>query len=225
MEHLLLTEDDSTIAMGLEYSLRREGFAVTVTENVRGAKKALDETRFDLLLLDIALPDGTGFEIFDFAKKICDSPVIFLTAGSDEVSVVMGLDMGADDYITKPFRVRELISRIRTVLRRCGKEKQGDGSLTSGALSIYPAQAKVYKNGAELFLTALEYRLLLIFMSNEGQLLTRPQILERIWDSSGEYVNDNTLTVYIKRLREKIEDDPADPKLLKTVRGLGYQLG
>ncbi len=224
MEHLLLVEDDTTIALGLEYSLRQEGFAVEVREDVRGARQVLSETRFDLLLLDLALPDGTGFEIFSFAKEKGDLPVIFLTANDDEVSVVMGLDMGADDYITKPFRVRELISRIRTVLRRYGRER-GDGSITVGPLSVHPAKAKVYKNGAELFLTALEYRLLLIFANNEGQVLSRAQILERIWDIAGEYVNDNTLTVYIKRLREKIEDDPTDPRLLKTVRGLGYQLG
>lgn len=150
-------------------------------------------------------------------------PVIFLTARDDEVSVVMGLDMGADDYITKPFRIRELTSRIRSVLRRAG---QGGGTLMEcGPVQINAALGKVYKNGQDVFLSALEYRLLMTLVNHAGQVLSRNQLLESIWDVSGDFVNDNTLTVYIKRLREKIEDDPQNPVVIETVRGLGYRVG
>lgn len=148
--------------------------------------------------------------------------MIFLTARDDEGSVVMGLDMGADDYITKPFRLRELVSRIRSVLRRAG---QGGGVLEFGHVQINAALGKVYKNGQDVFLTALEYRLLMTLVNHAGQILTRSQLLESIWDVSGDFVNDNTLTVYIKRLREKIEDDPQNPRIIETVRGLGYRIG
>ncbi|MDD4769009.1 MAG: response regulator transcription factor, partial [Eubacteriales bacterium] len=173
---------------------------------------------------------GSGYDVCKAVRANSDVPVIFLTACDDEVNVVMGLDMGADDYITKPFRIRELVSRIKTVLRRCDKTDDGSGLRTQseialGDVDINTAQAKVYKNGAEIQLTSLEYRLLLTFANNEGQVLSRTQLLEGIWDVAGDYVNDNTLTVYIKRLRDKIEDDPQRPALIQTVRGLGYRAG
>lgn len=226
MQKILLVEDDKTIALGLEYSLGQEGFAVTVCYDVTTALFALKQSDFSLIILDLGLPDGNGYDICRAVKAKSDVPVMFLTACDDEVNVVMGLDMGADDYITKPFRIRELVSRIKTVMRRYSKT---DGSITGlvrlGDLQLNPAQAKVYKNGIEVQLTALEYRLLLTLINNEGQVLSRSQLLEGIWDVAGDFVNDNTLTVYIKRLREKIEDDPQHPALIHTVRGLGYKAG
>ena len=233
VQKILLVEDDKTIALGLEYSLGQEGFEVTVCHDVGTAMTVLSAQEFSLIILDLSLPDGSGYEVCKAVKDKSDMPVIFLTACDDEVNVVMGLDMGADDYITKPFRVRELISRIKTVLRRyrksVGKSSAPGGRLVSGVnlgnVQIDTALAKVLKNGDEIVLTALEYRLLLTLVNNEGQVLSRGQLLEGIWDIAGDFVNDNTLTVYIKRLREKIEDDPQQPRLIHTVRGLGYRAG
>ena len=220
-KRLLIVEDDRSIAMGLEYSLRQEGFDVTLCSGVEEASRALEAERYDLAVLDLSLPDGSGYDICRLAKEKSDLPVIFLTAREDETSVVMGLDMGADDYIVKPFRLRELISRIRSVLRRYG----GAGVTTFGNVQINMAQGRVTRDGKDVFLTALEYRLLMALVQNEGNILSRNQLLESIWDVSGDFVNDNTLTVYIKRLREKIEDDPQNPKIIHTVRGLGYRIG
>lgn len=221
-QRLLIVEDDKSIALGLEYSLGQEGFEVTVCGDVRAALEALKTTRFSLAVLDLSLPDGSGYDICRAAKQQGDLPVIFLTARDDEGSVVMGLDMGADDYITKPFRLRELVSRIRSVLRRTGRG--GSGVYEYGNVQINTTQGKVFKNGQDVFLTALEYRLLMTLLSHPGQILSRGQLLESIWDVSGDFVNDNTLTVYIKRLREKIEDDPQNPVIIQTVRGLGYRM-
>lgn len=196
---------------------------MTLCAGVADALEALKTERFDLAVLDLSLPDGSGYDVCRAIKRQGDMPVIFLTARDDEVSVVMGLDMGADDYITKPFRIRELTSRIRSVLRRAG---QGGSTLMEfGPVQINAALGKVYKNGQDVFLSALEYRLLMTLANHAGQVLSRNQLLESIWDVSGDFVNDNTLTVYIKRLREKIEDDPQNPVVIETVRGLGYRVG
>ena len=222
-QKLLVVEDDRSNAVGLEYSLGQEGFGVTLCAGVADALEALKTERFDLAVLDLSLPDGSGYDVCRAIKRQGDMPVIFLTARDDEVSVVMGLDMGADDYITKPFRIRELTSRIRSVLRRAG---QGGSTLMEfGPVQINAALGKVYKNGQDVFLSALEYRLLMTLANHAGQVLSRNQLLESIWDVSGDFVNDNTLTVYIKRLREKIEDDPQNPVIIETVRGLGYRVG
>lgn len=225
MKTVLLVEDDKTIVMGLEYTLRQEGYDVIVCYNAAQADKAVDETRFDIAILDLSLPDGSGYDICRRIKAHSDTPVVFLTACDDEVNVVMGLDMGADDYITKPFRIRELLSRLRTVLRRAEKTEDTKDELHLGDIVINSRQARVWKNGTEVLLTALEYRLLLTLAVHPGQVLSRTQLLEGIWDIAGDFVNDNTLTVYVKRLREKIEDDPQSPKLIQTVRGLGYKAG
>jgi len=172
-------------------------------------------------LIDISLPDGNGFTACTAVKERGDIPVIFLTALGDETSVVTGLNMGADDYITKPFRPRELVARIKTALRKSGSETS---VFEIDGLLVDTTSAVVKKNGAEVFLSALEYRLLLVFMSNQDLVLTRNKLLDELWDAAGEFVNDNTLTVYIKRLREKIEDDPTNPTIIKTVRGVGYKL-
>lgn len=221
MTKILLVEDDGQIASYLGELLRAEGFDTQIAGSKKEASECLLIQAFDLVLLDVSLPDGNGFSICAEIKKEYEIPVIFLTASGDEYSVVAGLDMGADDYIVKPFRPRELISRIRSVLRRCKKEQR---ILSCGDLKVNVSSATVTKGEKELFLSALEYRLLLILLQNKGQILTRNQLLEEIWDASGEYVNDNTLSVYMKRLREKIEENPQSPRLLHTIRGIGYRM-
>lgn len=221
MTKILLVEDDGQTASYLGELLRAEGFDTQIAGSKKEASECLLIQAFDLVLLDVSLPDGNGFSICAEIKKEYEIPVIFLTASGDEYSVVAGLDMGADDYIAKPFRPRELISRIRSVLRRCKKEQR---ILSCGDLKVNVSSATVTKGEKELFLSALEYRLLLILLQNKGQILTRNQLLEEIWDASGEYVNDNTLSVYMKRLREKIEENPQSPRLLHTIRGIGYRM-
>ena len=221
MTNILLVEDDREIADNLGEFLTNEGFSV---KNVTGQAAAIDiisKEHFDLALLDVSLADGNGFAVCSAIKSEYSIPVIFLTASSDEFSTVTGFDLGADDYIAKPFRPRELISRIKNVLRLTGNM----GSITKlGDVSVDTVKGTATKNGNDLYLSALEYRLLLVFINNRGAVLSRTKLLESIWDIAGDFVNDNTLTVYIKRLREKIEDDPQDPKIIKTVRGLGYKV-
>lgn len=220
---IFLLEDDSAIGIGLSYSLKNEGYGVTVAKTVKEALKVIKEKSFSLYILDLTLPDGSGYDVCTEIKKSGDLPVIFLTAYDDEVNVIMGLELGADDYISKPFRVKELLVRIKTVLRRYNKDT-ADGIINIGNIKINTNEAKVYRNSQEIILTAMEYRLLLTFINNRGIVLTRQKLLEDIWDVAGDFVNDNTLTVYIKRLRDKIEEDPANPSVIKTVRGLGYIL-
>lgn len=224
MIKLLLVEDDLAIALGLEYTLQQENYKVKVCNNATAARKDILEEDYNLAILDISLPDGNGFELCKLIKEKKDVPVIFLTARDDEGSVVMGLDIGGDDYITKPFRIRELQSRIRSVLRRSEKKAEENQVFNYGNVEVNILEGKVKKNGEDVFLTALEYRLFLTLINNEGQIISRSQLLESIWDVSGEFVNDNTLTVYIKRLREKIEDNPQNPTIIKTERGLGYRI-
>ncbi len=220
---IFLLEDDNAIGIALSYSLKNEGFDVTVAKSVKQAADILKAHTFSLYILDLTLPDGSGYDVCRAIKAQGDLPVIFLTAYDDEVNVVMGLELGADDYITKPFRVKELLARIKTVLRRYSKNN-ADGIVTISNIKVNTNEAKVYKDGSEIILTAMEYRLLLTFINNRGLVLTRRKLLEDIWDIAGDFVNDNTLTVYIKRLRDKIEEDPAKPSIIKTVRGLGYIL-
>ncbi|WP_099364378.1 response regulator transcription factor [Fredinandcohnia onubensis] len=226
---ILVVEDDRTIASGLDYTLKQENYETIVCHNVEDAKKVISDSwnSIDLFLFDLSLPDGSGYELCELVKKQGDKPVIFLTALDDEVNVVMGLDMGADDYITKPFRIRELLSRIKSVHRRYNRQTtaQTKNVIDIESIRINTLEGKVYKNGEEVLLTSLEYRLFLIFANHIGQVLTRTQLLDRIWDVAGDFVNDNTLTVYIKRLREKLEDEPQSPKIIKTVRGMGYKAG
>ncbi|MCL2665216.1 MAG: response regulator transcription factor [Defluviitaleaceae bacterium] len=214
---ILLAEDDAIIASGLVYAFGQEGYTVTHCGSVREAKKAADCTAFDIAVLDMRLPDGTGFEIFDFLKG-SGAAVIFLTAADDEAGTVRAFEGGAEDYVTKPFRLRELLARIK----RTSNGKNGRRSmLTFGGVSIDAATGKAYADGNVIELTALEYRLLVTFASNKGQLLSRRQILESLWDSAGNFVEDNTLSVYIKRLREKLGGAAS----IETVRGLGYRAG
>lgn len=217
--HLLLLEDDAALVDGLRYSLEKNGFSLEVARSVAQAKEAVKRNRFDLLILDVGLPDGTGFEICEMVRREKSSvPILFLTAVDEETSVIRGLDGGGDDYMTKPFRLGELCSRIRALLRR--SEKCG---MESGGLLIDLAGSRVYLDGTCLELTAAEYRLLCFLVKNKGQVLTRAAILDALWDGNGNFVDDNTLSVYIRRLREKVEKDPSAPVHLRTVRGFGYE--
>ncbi len=221
MTKLLLVEDDVSIVKNLTEYLASEGFSVKSVSGKNDALIMLEQNVFDLVLLDISLSDGNGYSLCSMIKSEYKIPVIFLTASDDEYSTVTGFELGADDYISKPFRPRELVMRIKNVLRLTGNI----GSLIYiGSVAVDTIKGKATKNGKELFLSALEYRLLLIFINNRGAVLTRTKLLESIWDIAGEFVSDNTLTVYIKRLREKLEDDPASPVLIQTVRGIGYRM-
>lgn len=223
MIQVLLVEDDVEIVKHLTVFLRDEGFEVTAVSGQREALAKIEESEgIDLILLDVSLSDGNGFAVCAAVKQQTEIPVIFLTASGDEYSTVTGLDMGADDYIGKPFRPRELVSRMRNVLRRCGKAQS---VLKMGQIKVDTLSGTVWKNGEEIILSAMEYRLLLVFMNHQGMVLTRSKLLDEIWDAAGEYVNDNTLTVYIKRLRERIEEDSQNPRLIRTVRGTGYIAG
>lgn len=220
---VLLVEDDHAIVRALTDLLEGEGFTVRSCATQDGACAALAADEFDIALLDVTLAQGNGFAVCAAAREAApEMPVIFLTASDDEYSTVAGLDMGAVDYIAKPFRARELISRIRGALRRM---TPAANVLTVGDVRLDVASAAVTKAGREVFLSALEYRLLLYFFQHAGKLVTRENLRDAIWDSAGEYVSDNALNVYVKRLREKVETDPAAPELIVTVRGLGYKVG
>lgn len=222
MKQIFLVEDDEAIARNLMLLLRAEGFTVSHAASREEALSMFRGSKFDLALIDISLPDGNGFAICTEIKQTQDIPVIFLTASGDEASVVTGLNMGADDYVTKPFRPRELIARIRTSLRKSGPSPS---DFEICGLHVDTSSGVVKKDGSEIFLSALEYRLLLVFINNPASIVTRSRLLDELWDAAGEFVNDNTLTVYIKRLREKVEDNPSAPKIIITVRGMGYRLG
>ena len=220
---VLLMEDDPMIVSTLAGLLEGEGYRVRAVGRQDEAVAALAETAFDLALLDVTLAQGNGFAVCAAAREAHPTmPVIFLTASDDEFSTVAGLDMGAVDYIAKPFRARELLSRIRVALRTSGG---ADSVLTAGDVRLDAASATVTKGGREVFLSALEYKLLLYLLQSKGRLITRENLRDAIWDSAGEYVSDNSINVYIRRLREKVEDDPAEPSIVVTVRGLGYKVG
>ena len=224
MIQILIIEDDRHIGEGLQFLLESEGSCAELAMSVSEGREKLEKGKTQLLILDVNLPDGSGFEFFQKiqSKKI---PVIFLTALDEEKNIVKGFNLGADEYITKPFRPRELVSRVKNVIRLTGIEDSRKQELIIGNVSIHLEEKVAYKNGKQLELTALEYKVLLLFFENRGRILTRNQILSHIWDDSGNFVNDNTLTVYIKRLREKIEDNPYEPDIIKTVRGMGYKIG
>ncbi len=222
MNNILLVEDDPAIVRSLMEFLRNEGFDAAYADGQRRALDLLAGTRFDLVLIDVSLREGNGFSLCMAIKQLYNIPIIFLTAADDEYSVVTGLELGGDDYISKPFRPRELITRIKAVLRRAGKSQR---EIEIGNVCINLDRGVAYKKGEELLLSALEYRLLLLFFNNRGVALSRNRLLAELWDLAGDFVNDNTLTVYIKRLRDKIEDDPSNPVIIRTVRGIGYKAG
>ena len=216
---ILLVEDNETIIMGLEYLLTQEGYQIIAARNMKGAYKAVESDQIDLILLDISLPDGNGFDFCRMIKKDSNIPVIFLTVKEEESDVVKGLDIGADDYIVKPFRNRELISRIKNVLRRNGK---GTSALQCRDITLDLVTGEVIRGEKKIPLTKLEYKILSTMMAYPGKLFTREEILAGIWDISNNFVNDNTLSVTIKRIREKLGDD--DGEMIKTVRGMGYRI-
>ena len=223
MTKIMLLEDDMSIARGLKYSLEKSGFEIDVLPFVADARAALENTNYDLLLLDVTLPDGTGFEVCEYVRGKGEStPIIFLTAADEETDITMGLDMGGDDYITKPFKLAVLLSRINAILRR-SNNFAADSSLASNGITVHRLKGKVYKNGEEINLTASEYKLLCMFMENKDTVLPAERILGNLWDLNENYVDANTLSVYIRRLRSKIEDDPSAPTKIVTVRRMGYK--
>ena len=221
MTRILLVEDDKGIVTNLTEYLSKEGYEVKSASGQKDALKLVKTEKFDLVLLDISLSDGNGFSVCKAIKSDYNIPVIFLTASGDEYSTVTGFELGADDYIAKPFRPRELVSRIKNILRLTGG---ANSVIWLDNIMVDVDKGIVSKNGKDLYLSALEYRLLLVFLGNRGIVLSRTQLLDAIWDIAGDFVNDNTLTVYIKRLREKLEEDPQNPEIIKTVRGLGYKV-
>ncbi len=226
MSKLLLLEDDISLIDGLRYSLNKNGFIVDVVRSVDEAKKRIFEIdNYDLLILDVTLPDGTGFDICERVRKQNKQiPIIFLTASDEEVNIIRGLDCGGDDYVTKPFKLGELCSRIRALLRRSGISRQEQANvLECGDLSIDLLGSRVRLNGKQLDLTNAEYRLLCLLVRNVDRIVSRETIINELWDIAGNFVDDNTLSVYIRRLREKVEADASHPQHLMTVRGFGYQ--
>lgn len=220
---ILVVEDDPIIQEGLRVALIQEGCDILAAESVSRAKQCLNENRdIDLCLLDIMLPDGTGYDVCTEIRAQGDIPVIFLTACDDEVHTVLALEQGGDDYITKPFRMRELMARIKAVMRRTGHHEEND-SVRVGENEVNLRTGKVWRGKQEVLLTAMEYKLLLIFLNHRGQILSRGQLLHHIWDVAGDYVTDNTLTVYVKRLRAKLEPDGGEA-VIETLRGRGYRM-
>ncbi len=225
MQKLLLLEDDISLVDGLTYSLEKNGFEVEVARTIKEAEKILATRRdFVLFLFDVTLPDGNGFGLCEKLRRAGDqTPIIFLTASDEETSVIRGLDCGGDDYITKPFKLGELCSRIRALLRRSAGQGTENSILRSGELTVDLTEGKVLKGDETVDFTGAEYRLLCLFLKNKGRVLTRAVILDKLWDSMGAFVDDNTLSVYVRRLREKLEENPSMPEHLKTVRGVGYR--
>ncbi|KAF5075137.1 Sensory transduction protein regX3 [anaerobic digester metagenome] len=222
---ILLLEDDISLVDGLKYALKRNGFEVDFVRTVKEALSHLHTIEiYDLIILDVTLPDGSGYVVCEeIRKKGSSIPIIFLTASDEEVNVIRGLDCGGDDYITKPFRLGELCSRIRALLRRTGISNQNNTSILCGDISIDLLESCVRMNGKRLELTNGEYRLISLLVKNANRVTTREHILNELWDSTADFVDDNTLSVYVRRLREKIEVDPSNPEHLITVRGFGYQ--
>ena len=223
MSNILLLEDDLSLINGLSFALRKQGYELEVARTIKEVDTVWAEGKYDLLILDVSLPDGSGFEICEKVRQISKVPIIFLTASDEEVNIIMGLDMGGDDYITKPFKLGVLLSRINALLRRAGDFSRTETEIHSNGLKAILTQGKVYKNGELLDLTAGEYKLLCLFMQNPGTVLSKEQILENLWDNEGNYIDNNTLNVYIRRLRTKVEDNPSDPQMILTVRRMGYK--
>ncbi|BDR67592.1 DNA-binding response regulator [Clostridium tetani] len=223
MNRILLLEDDEALALGIEFTLKDEGFNVTRCASVEEAIDIFNKNKFDLLILDVMLPDGNGYDICKYVRGISKVPIIFLTACDDEVNVILGLDIGADDYITKPFRVRELISRIKAIQRRFKSFENSKNIFKCKDLILNTETAKLENKGEEVILSAQEYKLILIFMTNAKKVMTREEILNKLMEGEGAYFDTNTLSVYIKRIRDKIEEDSSKPEYIKTKRGIGYE--
>ena len=223
MNRILLLEDDLSLISGLSFALKKQGFEIENARTIKEAGEYWRKGRYNLLILDVSLPDGCGFEFCKMVRKESEVPIIFLTASDEEMDIIMGLDMGGDDYITKPFKLGVLISRVNALLRRTKNSKENDMELVSNGIKINLLQAQVYNNGEQIELTAGEYKLLCLFVRNPNIVLTKEQILERLWDCDANYIDSSTLTVYIRRLRMKVENNPSEPEMILTVRGMGYK--
>ena len=223
MSKILLLEDDLSLINGLSFAFKKPGFELTVARTLKEADELWGEGKYDLLVLDVSLPDGTGFEFCKKVRQVSKVPIIFLTASDEEVNIIMGLDIGGDDYITKPFKLGVLVSRINALLRRAKDFRSTDTELQSNGIKVLLLQGQVFKNEKQLDLTAAEYKLLCLFMKNPNVVLTKEQILDKLWDCEGNYIDSSTLTVYMRRLRMKIEDNPSEPQMLLTVRRMGYK--
>ena len=223
MSKILLLEDDLSLINGLSFAFKKQGFELNIARTLKEADALWADGRYGLLVLDVSLPDGTGFEFCKRVRQVSKVPIIFLTASDEETSIVMGLDMGGDDYITKPFKLGVLVSRVNALLRRAKDFSATDTELQSNGIKVLLLRGQAFKNGELLDLTAAEYKLLCLFMRNPNTVLTKEQILDKLWDCDGNYIDSSTLTVYMRRLRMKIEDNPSDPQMLLTVRRMGYK--
>ena len=223
MNRILLLEDDLSLISGLSFALKKQGFEIENARTIKEAGEYWRKGRYNLLILDVSLPDGCGFEFCKMVRKESEVPIIFLTASDEEMNIIMGLDIGGDDYITKPFKLGVLVSRVNALLRRTKSIRKNDAELVSNGIKINLLQTVVYKNGEQIELTAGEYKLLCLFMQNPNIVLTKDQILQRLWDCDANYIDSSTLTVYIRRLRMKVENNPSEPEMILTVRGMGYK--
>ena len=223
MSKILLLEDDLSLINGLSFAFRKQGFELAVVRTLKEANELWGEGKYDLLVLDVSLPDGTGYEFCKRVRQVSKVPIIFLTASDEEMNIIMGLDIGGDDYITKPFKLGVLVSRINALLRRAKGFNSTDTELQSNGIKVLMLQGQVFKNEKLIDLTAAEYKLLCLFMKNPNVVLTKEQILDKLWDCEGNYIDSSTLTVYMRRLRMKIEDNPSEPQMLLTVRRMGYK--
>lgn len=223
MSKILLLEDDLSLVNGLTFAFQKQGYELDVAQTIVEANTLWADGKYDLLVLDVSLPDGTGFEFCKKVRQVSKVPIIFLTASDEEMNIIMGLDIGGDDYITKPFKLGVLVSRINALLRRTKAFGSVGTELQSNGIKVLLLQGQAFKNGELLDLTAAEYKLLCLFMKNPNMVLTKEQILDKLWDCEGNYIDSNTLTVYMRRLRMKIEDNPSEPQMLLTVRRMGYK--
>lgn len=223
MKRILLVEDDLSLINGLSFAIKKQGYMLDVARTSCEEERIWTDGKYDLIILDVSLPDGSGFDICRKIRQTSKVPIIFLTAADEETDIIMGLDIGGDDYITKPFKLAIFMSRINALLRRSDNFSQVDTGLNSNGIRVELLKGEVYKNSNQLELTANEYKLLCLFMENPDMILSPEQILSRLWDCNENYVDNNTLTVYIRRLRMKIEDDPSNPKRILTVRRMGYK--
>lgn len=223
MSRILLLEDDLSLINGLTFTFKKQGYETDIARTLADAEKIWSDGKYDLLILDVSLPDGSGFEFCKMVRNSSKVPIIFLTASDEEISIIMGLDMGGDDYITKPFKLGVLVSRINALLRRAKDFGAAETELQSNGIRVLPLQWQAYKNGELLELTAAEYKLLCLFIQNPNTVLSKEKILDKLWDCEGNYIDNNTLTVYIRRLRMKVEDNPSEPQMILTVRRMGYK--
>ncbi len=220
---ILMIEDDLSLINGLSFAIKKQGYDLDIARTVLETDAIFDGGKYDLVILDVSLPDGSGFDICKKIRQTSKVPIIFLTAADEETDIIMGLDIGADDYITKPFKLAVLMSRINAILRRSNNFNQADTELGSNGITVKLLKREVYKNGERIDLTTGEYKLLCMFMENPDIVLSADRILGKLWDCDENYVDNNTLTVYIRRLRTKIEDNPSEPKKIITIRGMGYK--